>query len=61
MPRVELSAALSGAQLVKLLETELTIPIQQVICWSDSTTVVHWLQSESCHYKVFVGTRVAEI
>ncbi|XP_077374267.1 uncharacterized protein LOC144016825 [Festucalex cinctus] len=61
MPRLELSAALTGAQLVKLLETELTIPIHRVVCWSDSTTVLHWLQSESCRYKVFVGTRVAEI
>lgn len=61
MPRLELSAALTGAQLVKLIQAELTIPIHEVICWSDSTTVLHWLQSESCRYKVFVGTRVAEI
>lgn len=61
MPRLELSAALTGAQLAKLIQTELTIPIQQVFLWSDSTTVLQWLRSESCRYKVFVGTRVAEI
>ncbi|KAI7812768.1 hypothetical protein IRJ41_008898 [Triplophysa rosa] len=46
IPRLELSAALTGAQIAKLLQTELTIAIRQ---------------SDSCRYKVFVGTRVAEI
>lgn len=35
--------------------------INNVILWSDSSTVLQWLKSESCRYKVFVGTRVAEI
>jgi len=61
MPRLELGAALTGAQLAKLIQTELTIPIQQTFLWSDSTTVLQWLRSESCRYKVFVGTRIAEI
>ncbi len=29
--------------------------------WTDSTTVLNLLQSDLCHYKVFVGTRIAEI
>ncbi|XP_067219119.1 uncharacterized protein [Chanodichthys erythropterus] len=61
MPRLELCAALSGAQLAKTLNSELTLNIRQTVMWSDSTTVLHWIQSESCNYKVFVGTRVAEI
>ncbi|XP_073721977.1 uncharacterized protein [Misgurnus anguillicaudatus] len=61
IPRLELCAALSGAQLFQLLTTELTIPISSSILWSDSTTVLTWLTSNSCRYKVFVGTRVAEI
>ncbi|KAG1930137.1 hypothetical protein F2P79_022559 [Pimephales promelas] len=61
MPRLELSAALTGAQVAKVLTTELTVPIRQVVLWSDSTTVLHWLLADSCRYKVFVGTRVAEI
>lgn len=61
MPRLELSAALTGAQLAKVLHTELTLQIRQTIMWSDSTTVLSWIQSESYQYKVFVGTRVAEI
>lgn len=41
--------------------SELSIPIQNVTLWSDSTTVLTWIQADSCRFKVFVGTRVAEI
>lgn len=61
IPRLELCAALTGAQMARILKSELTLPIQRVVLWSDSTTVLKWLQSESCRFKVFVGTRVAEI
>lgn len=61
IPRLELCAALSGAQLANLLSSELTIPIQSVTLWTDSTTVLSWLTSDSCRFKVFVGSRVAEI
>lgn len=61
MQRLELCAALTGAQLARLLERELTLAIRQLTLWSDSRTVLTWIQSESCRYKVFVGTRVAEI
>ncbi len=61
IPRLELCAALTGTQLGKVIQTELTIPVHKVTFWSDSTTVLYWLTSESCRYKVFVGTRVAEI
>ncbi|XP_037101263.1 uncharacterized protein LOC119118836 [Syngnathus acus] len=61
IPRLELSAALTGAQLAKVIETELTVTPEHITLWSDSTTVLYWIKSESCRYKVFVGTRVAEI
>lgn len=61
IPRLELCGALTTAQLAKMLEGELTLKIDKTILWSDSTTLLTWLQSESCRFKVFVGTRVAEI
>ncbi len=61
IPRLELCAALTGAKLAKVLKTELTLPIHSITLWSDSTTVLNWLLSQSCRFKVFVGTRVAEI
>lgn len=32
-----------------------------MVYWTDSTTVLNWLHSDSCRFKVFVGTRIAEI
>nr|XP_055052534.1 uncharacterized protein LOC129438043 [Misgurnus anguillicaudatus] len=61
IPRLELCAALTGAQLSAVLKSELTLEISSFKFWTDSTTVLNWLQSDSCHFKVFVGTRVAEI
>ncbi|KAI4903701.1 hypothetical protein NFI96_008893, partial [Prochilodus magdalenae] len=61
VPRLELCAALTGAQLAKVVRTELTLPIRSVVLWTDSTTVLTWLLSESCRFNVFVGTRVVEI
>ena len=61
MPRLELCAALTGAQLSSLVHRELTLSITQTFLWTDSTTVLTWLTSESCRFKVFVGTRVSEI
>lgn len=39
---------------------ELTLPIHHFTLWTDSN-VLSWLQSDSCRFKAFVGTRVAEI
>ncbi|XP_021324376.1 uncharacterized protein [Danio rerio] len=61
VPRLELCAALTGAQLAKLLHNELSLKIKDTFLWSDSTTVLTWIKSESCRFKVFVGTRVTEI
>ncbi|KAK7939924.1 hypothetical protein WMY93_003250 [Mugilogobius chulae] len=61
IPRLELCAAHTGAQLGAVLKRELSVPISSITYWTDSTTVLNWLQSPSCRYKVFVGARVADI
>ncbi|XP_057186686.1 uncharacterized protein LOC130552431 [Triplophysa rosa] len=61
IPRLELCGALSAAQLAQTIKKELSISTDGTILWSDSTTVLTWLKSESCRFKVFVGTRIAEI
>ncbi|KAK3511455.1 hypothetical protein QTP70_008898 [Hemibagrus guttatus] len=58
MLRLELCAALTGAQLSRLLEREVSLPISRTNLW---TMVLSWLHSESCQFKVFIGTQVAEI
>lgn len=47
--------------MAKLLSSKLSIPPQSVTLWTDSTTALSWLTSDSCCYKVFGGTRIAEI
>ncbi|KAI3370918.1 hypothetical protein L3Q82_007424 [Scortum barcoo] len=61
IPRLELCAAHTGAQLAAVLKKELTLHISSITYWTDSTMVLNWLQSQSWSYKVFVGTRVADI
>lgn len=61
IPWLELCAALTGAQLCSLLHRELTLSITQTFLWTDSMTVLAWLTSESCRFKVFIRTRVSEI
>ena len=61
IPRLELSAALAGAQLSKLIKTELTVSITRIWLWSDSTVVLTRLHSESYMYNPFVANRIAEI
>lgn len=45
IPRLELCAALTGAQLARMLQTEMTLPLHRLVMWTDSTTVLTWLQS----------------
>ncbi|KAG1926322.1 guanine nucleotide-binding protein G(I)/G(S)/G(O) subunit gamma-2 [Pimephales promelas] len=61
IPRLELCGALVAAQLAHILERELTLTVARTVLWSDSTTVLTWLHSQSCRYKIFVGARIAEI
>ncbi|XP_055539494.1 uncharacterized protein LOC129726607 [Wyeomyia smithii] len=60
VPRLKLSAARLGSQLVDKLKrtTQFT---ESATMWTDSTIVLHWIKSKSSKWKVFVSNRVAEI
>lgn len=60
IPFLELCAALSGAQLANVLHTMLPLNVQKTTLWTNSTTVLHRIQSESQQYKVFVGIRITD-
>ena len=60
IPKLELQAALLAARIKVLVVDALTIQVQRVYMWTDSTTVLHWLQSTS-KQPVFVANRIAEI
>ena len=59
--RLELMGALLAARLAEILTTELTMKIERITFWSDSTTVLHWIGQTSSSYKAFAGNRVSEI
>ncbi|XP_062715911.1 uncharacterized protein LOC134291768 [Aedes albopictus] len=61
VPRLELQAALLGARLSKSVTENHTLQIVQRFFWSDSTTVLAWLQSDQRKYRQFVACRVSEI
>ncbi|KRZ74085.1 Adenine phosphoribosyltransferase [Trichinella papuae] len=61
LPRLELMAALLCARLKKYLEKELTLPIQETICWSDSRVALAWIKGVPARWKPFVANRVQEI
>ncbi|XP_073941239.1 uncharacterized protein [Choristoneura fumiferana] len=60
IPRLELCAALLGAQLTTAATQALRLHINRHIYWSDSKVVLGWLQSAN-KTKTFVANRVAAI
>ena len=61
IPRLELLEAVMGIRLASTIKQELRIPIKRTVYWSDSTTVIRWINSTSCRFHIFVGNRVGEI
>ncbi|GBM49848.1 hypothetical protein AVEN_191249-1 [Araneus ventricosus] len=60
IPRLELLACLLGARFAKYIVEPLDIPLKALTFWSDSTTVISWIQRND-KWRTFVGNRVKEI
>ncbi|XP_076384268.1 uncharacterized protein LOC143262243 [Megalopta genalis] len=61
IPRLELCEALLFTSLVTTIQKALQIPFDRTTFWTDSTIVLHWLNSSSHTLKAFVANRVSEI
>ena len=61
IPRLELQAAVMAVRLKEQIVKELEQPVHSFAYWSDSSTVVQWINSSHRKQQVFVANRVAEI
>ena len=55
IPRLELCAAQLLAKLLVVTRRALSIPLQDVYCWTDSMIVLAWLDGQPRRYKTYVG------
>ncbi|KZS08018.1 Uncharacterized protein APZ42_028147 [Daphnia magna] len=61
VPKLELQGAVVALRLVKFVQSTLRIPVSQIIYWSDSKTVLQWIDSKTCRFQTFVANRISEI
>ncbi|XP_055622405.1 uncharacterized protein LOC129765971 [Toxorhynchites rutilus septentrionalis] len=61
IPRLELMAAVIGVRLRKTIMNFHSLPIDRCIFWSDSRTVLAWINANHCSYRQFVACRIGEI
>jgi hypothetical protein len=59
--RLELQAALLGARLASSLLDALVISKNEVVFWSDSQTVLKWINSKTMKFHIFVANRVTDL
>ena len=61
VPKLELQAAVYGVRLRKQILNEHDVKIDKIYQWTDSSTVLQWLQAAHKKQQVFVANRAAEI
>lgn len=61
LPRLELCGALLLSQLYESTIKALDTRFNDVFLWSDSTIVIHWINTPAQRLKTFVANRVSEI
>jgi hypothetical protein len=61
IPRLELSAATVSVRVDMMLERELDLSAAETTFWTDSTSVVRYVENEHKRFHVFVANRIAVI
>eukprot|EP00057_Strongylocentrotus_purpuratus_P015238 XP_011669712.1 PREDICTED: uncharacterized protein LOC100890342 [Strongylocentrotus purpuratus] len=61
IPRMELTAANVAVRIDHMIKQELDIPIEETYFWTDSQTVLGYINNSTARYKTFVANRLAVI
>ncbi|XP_017797032.1 PREDICTED: uncharacterized protein LOC108570076 [Habropoda laboriosa] len=61
IPRLELCGALLLSSLATTVQKALHVKINRSIFWTDSTIVLHWINTSPHSLKTFVANRISEI
>ena len=60
VPKLELQAVLLAARLKREICRALTVTVDEVFMWTDSTIVLQWINSTN-KYPIFIANRVTEV
>ncbi|XP_049329531.1 uncharacterized protein LOC125794101 [Astyanax mexicanus] len=61
IPRLELAAAVLAVRIDRMLMDELKLDLEPSVFWTDSTTVLKYIRSDSRRFHTFVANRVNAI
>ena len=61
VPRLELTAATLAVKLVKMLRKELEVSINGSVFWTDSTSVLRYIENKDKRFHMFVSNRLTMI
>lgn len=61
IPRMELIAATMASRMDMLWRKELQMDLVDSVFWTDSESVLKYIQNETSRYKIFVANRVSQI
>ena len=61
IPRLELVAAVVGVELTEFVQSELDFDLDEVVYWTDSTSVLSYIRNTARGYRTFVANLIAVI
>ncbi|XP_072021571.1 uncharacterized protein [Amphiura filiformis] len=61
VPRLELNASTVAVRVNTMIQHELDIPINKTVFWTDSMTVLRYINNEAARFKTFVANRLGVI
>ena len=58
-PNLELLTATNGAKLAQFIKEEQKFSFDAIVYWTDSTTVLSWINSSESRHKIYIANRIS--